>query len=110
FTGHDLAWEGRRVHTCHFFHHADHLAAVTELVVVPNVQDNAVVVADGGFGIDHTGVAGADEVGGHHFLGGDVIDLLVQIRMHGRLAQVFVDLVAGGGLLQVQVQDRHGDV
>src|SRR5690606_34215931 len=79
----ESAWKRWRVHTSHLFHHANHLAAVTKFVVVPDVQDNAVVVADGGFGIDHTGVARTNEVGRNHFLRADVVDLLVQFRVHG---------------------------
>ena len=55
-------------------------------------------------------MARTDEVGGHHFLGIDEVDLLVQIRVHGGLAQVLVDLVARGGLFQVQVEDGHRHV
>src|SRR5690606_6141738 len=104
------AWERRRVDPCHVFHHAYHLTAVAELVVVPDVQHDAIVVADGGLGIHHTGMARADEVGGDHFLGLHEVDLLLQLRVHGHLAQVLVDLLAAGSLLQGQVEDGHGDV
>src|SRR5690606_21256058 len=67
-------------------------------------------VADGGLGVHHTGVARADEVAGYHFLGLHEIDLLLQFRVHGHLAQVLVDFFAIGGLLQGQVEDGHGDV
>src|SRR5690606_13161428 len=70
----------------------------------------AIVVGNGGFGIDHTGVTRADEVGGYHFLRADEVDLLLQIRVHGHLAQVLVDLFARAGLLQVQVENGHGHV
>src|SRR5690606_23745235 len=73
------AREGRRVDPSHVFHHAYHLATVAELVVVPHVEHHAIVVGNGGFGIDHTGVTRADEVGGYHFLRADEVDLLLQV-------------------------------
>src|SRR5690606_40835976 len=81
---------------------------LAELVVVPHVQDHPVVIADGGLGVHHTGVAGTDEVGGNHFLTVGEIDLLVQVGVQRHVAQVLVDFLAIGGGLQVQVQDRHG--
>src|SRR5690606_5931921 len=57
-----LAGKGGRVNAGHVFHHAHHLAAVAKLVVIPDVQHDAVVVADGRFGVHHTSVARADEI------------------------------------------------
>src|SRR5690606_8198537 len=80
------------------------------LVVVPDVEHDTVVAADGRFGIDDTGMTRTDEISGNNFLRIDEVDLLLQVRVHGHLTQVLVDLVATGGFLQVQVENRHGDV
>src|SRR5690606_24505934 len=72
----ESARKGWRVDPGHVFHHAHDLAAVAELVVVPDVQHDPVVHADGRFRIDHAGIARTDEIGRHHFLGLDEIDLL----------------------------------
>src|SRR5690606_30899733 len=106
----ESAREGRRVNARHIFHYAYHLAAVTELVVVPDIEHHAVVAADGSLGIDHTGMTRTDEISGYNFLRVDEVDLLLQLRMHRHLTQVLVDLLATGGLLQVQVENSHRDV
>ena len=55
-------------------------------------------------------MGGADEVGGNHFWGVDVVNLLAQNGLQGNFAQVVVDLVAVDLSVQGQVQHRHGNV
>src|SRR3989344_1905075 len=105
-----LARECRRVDPSHVFHHANDLAAVAELVVVPHVQHNTVVLGNGRFRVHHTGVARANEVGGDLFLGVDEVDLLMQIGVQRHVAQVLVHLVASSGFLKVQVENGHRHV
>src|SRR5699024_3415748 len=87
----------------HLRHAADDLAAVAELVVVPDVDDDTIVIDDRGQAVDDAGALGADEVGGHELGGGDVVDLVAQRRVHRHLPQEGVELVNAGRLLEVEV-------
>src|SRR5699024_7178937 len=56
------------------------------------------------------GTLGYYEVGGHELGGGDVVDLVAQRRIHRHLPQEGVEFVDAGGLLEVEVEDRHRHV
>ena len=74
-----LGGERRRVDAGHFLDDADHLAAVAELVVVPDVEDALLPVEMVARPSTIAGAAGADEVGGDDLGRIDVVDLLVQL-------------------------------
>jgi len=75
------------VHVGHVLKDAHDLAAVTKLVVVPDVEHRVLAIGDSRLGINDTGVAVADEVGGDHFGGVDVVDLLLERGIQGHAAQ-----------------------
>jgi hypothetical protein len=48
---------GRKFQAGHLLNHAHHLAAVAELVVVPDIENATVPLHDGCQGVDHAGMA-----------------------------------------------------
>uniref|UniRef100_A0A0N4ZIW0 NAD-specific glutamate dehydrogenase n=1 Tax=Parastrongyloides trichosuri TaxID=131310 RepID=A0A0N4ZIW0_PARTI len=99
-----------RVGACHALEHADHLARVAVLVVVPDVENHGLVGRDGREAVHDAGAVRADEVGRDDLGGLDVVDLLTQLGVQRNATQVVVRLVAVCRTLQRQVQHGHRDI
>jgi hypothetical protein len=52
-----LVGNGRQFQAGHFLKHTHYLAAVSELIIVPDIENAAVSLYDGRQGINDTGVA-----------------------------------------------------
>src|SRR5699024_11862427 len=74
---------------------ADHLAGVTELVVVPDIEHEVLAGSDRRAAIDDTSVGRTHEVGGDDLRGVDVVHLRTQLGDERDVAQGVVDIVLG---------------
>ena len=102
---------GRHVVAAHALQNTNHLAGVTELVVVPDVDNCGVIGHHGSQRVHNTCGAGTHEVGGNSLGGIRVTHLAAQSTVNGLTEEQLVQLLSGAGRLgQLHVQDCHGDV
>ena len=95
----------------HPLDHADDLARIAELVVVPDIEDDVVVAL--GLGrqpVDDPRAAAPHEVGRDDLRRFHVVDLLAQPGVQRRLPQEGVHLRSRDRTPQLEVQDRERDV
>src|SRR5690606_14260234 len=98
------------VDASHFVNHTNNLVAVTEFVVVPEVQNTAIAINDGGSGVHNCSFTGTHKVAGYCIRIFGVTDLVLQRRVQRQQTQELVDLFLGSGSFQIQHQDSHGHV
>ena len=94
----------------HLLDHAHDLIAVSGLVVVPDVEDAAGAVQNGGLRIDDTGAVGADDVTRDDLVAGGEVDLVAQRRIERQFTKIGVQLVGFGGAAQLQIEDGQREL
>ena len=91
---------------------ADHLVAVAELVVVPQIQNHGLAVfADlGGRCVEDAGATVADAIARDELGVAAEADLLDEVALQAGLAEGFVHLFDGGLTFKVEGQHCQGDI
>ena len=90
-----LSGVGGHIVAAHALQNANHLAGVTELVVVPDVDNRGVIGHHGSQRVHHTCGAGTHEVGGNSLGGIRVAHLAAQSTVNGLTEEQLVQLLSG---------------